>query len=591
MKNIFKFSMLYAFILCMVSCQNELDVPLSSIPSDDVTPNVTFVEALVVGAYAAMDGGNWQNAASNWVYGGVVSDNAYKGSDAGDQSDITEMETYQPRATNGFFNSRWRGLYEGINRANTALSIIESGLQSGDLNQSDANRLAGELRFLRGHYHFEAKKMWGNIPFVDENTTETPSNTIDAWPMIEADFQFAIDNLPQTNSVAGRVGSWAARAYLAKVHMYQLDYTAARPLLDDIINNGPYDLNESFHDNFNAATNNSIESIFAVQYALDDGAGPGQNNANYGDVLNFPHSASPFGCCGFYQPSHDLVNAYLTNGMSGLPAHLSDPATGLPLLGSLPTDPVDYVKSVEPNDIIGTDPQGNPIPRNADDDMFVPELRPLDPRLDWTVGRKGIPFNGWGDFAGLLWIRDASNGGPFMSKKNIWEASQDGSGGAAGNWGQQLSAINTNIIRYAEVLLWRAEVAVSEGDLVTAADFVDMVRERAANSAYFVKRDDGSDAANYVIGLYGDNGGFPDQAYAEEAILLEHRLEMALEGHRFFDLVRRGRANMILNTYLQSEQFRGYLEGASYTDDKGVYPIPQQIIDLAGGALTQNPGY
>jgi len=274
-----------------------------------------------------------------------------------------------------------------------------------------------------------------------------------------------------------------------------------------------------------------------------------------------------------------LVNSYLTD------------ANGLPLIGSLPTDPADYLKNVDPNDVIGMTADGTPIPRNADDASFVPDTRNLDPRLDWTVGRKGIPFNGWGDFPGLAWTRDPANGGSYVGKKTVYQMDQQGTVNTSTGWAATVNSINTNIIRFSELLLWRAEVAADEGDLATAATYVDLVRARAANPAGWVKRDDGTDAATYVIGLYADNGGFADMEFAKEAILMEYRLETALEGHRFFDLVRLGKANEVLNAYLGKDQFRSYLDGVNFSDTKSVFPIPQNVIDLSRGVLKQNDGY
>ena len=580
MKKLFSLTIL---CLAIISCQDELDIPLSSLTTDDVTPNAAFVETLVVGAYAAQLSGGWQATETNWTYSDVASDDAYKGSDATDQSDITQFETWNTLPSNGFLDSKWTILYEGISRVNAAIVVIQNAIESGDLSEAEANPALGEVLFLRAHYHFEARKIFGNIPYIIETTTEAPDNTIDSWPLIEADMETAISLLTEDVGNNGRANRWTAKAYMAKIHMFQLDYAAALPFLNDVIDNGPYMLNPIFHDNFNAATNNSNpEVIFAVKYAINDGAGGlAHNNSAYANVLNYPHSNSPFGCCGFFQPSHDLVNAYLV-----------DPTTGLPAVGEDPiSDPALYVASVDPNDVVGTDADGNPIPRNADDATFVPETRPLDPRLDWTVGRRGIPFNGWGDFGGLLWIRDASNGGPFMAKKHVWENSQDGTGGITGNWGQKLTTINHNVIRLAEVILWRAEVAAANGDLGTAATLVDLIRARSADPSTFVLREDGTPAANYMLGLYTDNGGFPDQDFAEAAIVYEHRLEMAMEGHRFFDLARRGLLMETMNSYVNRPQFRGYLTNATFVAGREIYPIPTDISDLSNGAFTQNPSY
>ena len=97
--------------------------------------------------------------------------------------------------------------------------------QATDMTDNDKKLVEAQARFLRAHYHFEAKKMWNNAPFVDETITYAAGNfnvpnTADIWPNIEADFQFAVDNLPLTQSSVGRANKWAATVYLAKVYMF-----------------------------------------------------------------------------------------------------------------------------------------------------------------------------------------------------------------------------------------------------------------------------------------------------------------------------------------------------------------------------------
>jgi hypothetical protein len=554
-----------AIIGLCTSCENELDIPAqSAIAASSVPLNAEFIETQVVSVYAITDGnldnGNvWRSAASNWVYGEVASDNAYKGSDPGDQQDIAAFERYQGFPSSSFVDVKWRAVYEGISRANLAINAVNNGVAAGTLTEAQAKSFLGELRFLRAHFHFEAKKMWGNVPFIDETITESTTNLgVDVWSRVEEDFAFAVSNLSETATRVGGATSWSAKAYLAKAHMYQLDFPSAKPILDDVINNGPYALNVLFHDNFNADTENSLESVFAVQYSVND-ASNDSSNGNWGDILNFPNT-SPIGggCCGFFQPSQNLVNAYKTD------------ANGLPLLDTFNNEDVKNDQGI------------------SSDEPFTPYTGTLDPRLDWTVGRRGIPFLGWGDFPGRAWIRDQSNGGPYVQMKTVYSKDQEGSAGAIGTWGG-VNSINLNIIRFAEVLLWRAEIAAEEGDLETAKTLVNRVRERAANPLNFVRRNDGTPAANYVVGVYSS---FTDKEMAIKAVDFEERIELALEGHRFFELVRKDKASQVLNAYLEVESTkRSHLMGASFQPTAEVYPIPQDIINLSRGVLEQNPGY
>jgi hypothetical protein len=232
------------------------------------------------------------------------------------------------------------------------------------------------------------------------------------------------------------------------------------------------------------------------------------------------------------------------------------------------------------NDTDVTNDQGIPS-----DQAFTPYAGNLDPRLDWTVGRRGIEYLGWGPMPGMRWIRDQANGGPYVGKKHEILKSQEGTMSAAGL--PQYNAINTPLIRYSDVLLWRAEIHAEQDEFEDAKNIVNQIRRRAANPDGFVKNSDGTNAANYVIGEYTS---FPDKAYAIKAVRFERRLELASEGHRFFDLVRWNIAEQTINTYLQKESnLRVYLQGAIFVSGKNeYYPIPLDAIDSSGGVLVQN---
>ena len=346
--------------------------------------------------------------------------------------------------------------------------------------------------------------------------------------------------------------------------MWQMDLNAAKPLLDDILDNGPYSLVERYHDNFKIETNNNDESIWEYQASVNDGAAG--DNGNWADVLNFPYGGGPGTCCGFHQPSINGVNAHHTDG------------NGLPLL-----DTFNDTDVVNDQGINSSDP-------------FIEHAGPLDPRLDWSIGRRGIAYLDWGDHPGKEWIRDQPYGGPYAPKKNIYYKAEEGSNTDAAGWTSGATANNVRIIRLAHVILWRAEVAVDESDLGTAMDLVNLLRIRADNDHVQGGgvEDDGThpnDEANYDVRPYTT---FPDQAYAWKAVKMEHRLEFFMEGFRFFNLVRWGDAATVLNKYLEKEKtHRAYLQGVSFTAGKNeIYPIPQIQIDVLGSdVLKQNPGF
>ncbi len=518
-KRIFYYLILFAAV---IACSEDFTkVPAIGALSDATLQNEQGVNLLLVGAYSTLDGirnnqpgADWAVTGDNW-WADVITDDAHKGSTDGDQADLYLLEIYDWTAANPYLTV-WDGRFAGVNRANAVISLINT-IPEGDFSSQLA-----EARFLRGHFNFELQKMFGNVPYISEenyaNTEFNQPNTGPIWDQIEADLQYAIDNLPTSQADVGRPTSWAAKAYLGKAHMFQSDYTAAAALLTDVINNGPYSLLPEFLDNFRLAGDNSVESIFAIQFTTDGGQ---SFNGNRGGTLNFPNPG-PFGsCCGFYQPTQDLVNAYQTDG------------TGLPLLDTFNQTDVanDYgVESADP---------------------FVPEVGPLDPRLDYTVGRRAIDYNGYGPHIGKDWIRAsfADISGPYLPKKNVYQAGE-GANVGTGAWGEQRSGINYHIIRYADVLLMAAEAAVEANDLATALNYVNQVRNRAKNMSY-VQNDTGTGpAANYQVEPYAS---FADQATARKAVRFERRLELAMEGHRLFDLRRWGVAETVLNAYVTNE--------------------------------------
>jgi hypothetical protein len=477
---------------------------------------------------------------------------------------------------------KWTVCYAGVQRSNDVLRTLQIAT---DIAPDKAAAITAQAKFLRAFYHFELKKLFNNIVYADETvdpTNTNVTNTEDAWPKIEADLTAAIGGLPDTwPGEPGRANVWAAKSLLAKVYMYQQKYSTAYPLLQDIIANGEtsagdkYGLNDHFFSNFNPAQKNSKESIFAAQTSVKDNSSVdwgGDPNGNYGDILNFPYTGGPGACCGFYNPSQDLANAFKT-----------DPVTGLPLLDT-------YF-------------QGN----NVSAESGTTYSGTLDPRIDWTMGRPGIQYLDWGIHPGVAWIRNPVNDGNKSPLKNVYAESQKDAYTDVGSayWGPtELVANNVNIIRFSDVLLWAAECAADANDLTAAMGYVNQVRARMVdhpeawpkNGAYNAGTSTyaGANSDNYKIGLYTV---FPDKDYALKAIRFERRLELAMEGQRFFDLVRWGIAATTINAYIQREKaLRPLKANAVFTAGKNEYlPIPQSEIDNLNQdgteRLKQNPGY
>ncbi|MCG9971973.1 RagB/SusD family nutrient uptake outer membrane protein [Christiangramia crocea] len=550
-------------IFAFIACNEEFtENPAIGALSDEALQNAQGVDLLLTGAYSALDGvvnnngGNgFAVSPDNWWFD-VMSDDAHKGSTDGDQADLYNLETYTFTPANPYILGRWEALYGGVNRANAVISVIES------IEGEDFSEKLAEARFLRGYFNFELQKIFGNPAFISAenyvNSEFNQPNPGPIWDQIEADQQFAIDNLPDIQSEPGRPTSWTAKAFLGKTHLFQKDWQKAFDLLQDVVQNGPYGLNDEFVANFRAGGENSEESVFAIQFAADDGL---SYNGNVGGTLNFPNALG--WCCGFYVPTQDLVNAYKTG------------ADGLPLLDNYSDTDVANDYGIE------------------SDEAFTPESGPLDPRLDYTVGRRGIQYNGYGINPGKEWVRNSFSdiSGPYLPKKNVYYAGDDVNMGT-GSWGQQHSGVNYNVMRFSGVLLMAAEAAAELDDLDTALDYVNQVRERAKNSTY-VQAEDGSPAANYNIETYAS---FPDKEFAIKAVRFERRLELAMEGHRYFDLARWGPTFMknVIEEYIANETQTIPNFGPKVSPFKEymvIMPIPTTAIDLSGNILEQNPQY
>ncbi|HVW63166.1 MAG TPA: RagB/SusD family nutrient uptake outer membrane protein, partial [Puia sp.] len=223
------------------------------------------------------------------------------------------------------------------------------------------------------------------------------------------------------------------------------------------------------------------------------------------------------------------------------------------------------------------------------------------------AGRRGIPYLDWGLMPGSTWMWSQAGTGPYVNKKRVyWQATRnkyyDGQSWAPG------SAVNYNVISFSDVLLMAAECEAQMNHLDKAQEYVDSVRIRAGHSTGYVYKyqDDTrpldgfstTPAANYFIRSYPAGafaGGGKD--YALKAIYFERKLELGEEGHRFFDLVRWGIADQVLNAFYTFEsQYTTELAGITFTPNKNEYfPIPQAEIDntTVGGkpTLKQNPGY
>src|SRR2546423_6217586 len=459
------------------ACKNFLDQPAQGTVDQTTLMNKVGVEGSLIAAYRALDceasSGAWGCAASNWVWGSIPGNDAYKGSDLGDQNPIHSIEIFQWNLgdADGYLNAKWSQVYEGVFRANAALRLLNAVVAASpnEIGATDQQAIRGEALFLRAHYHFEAYRMWGHIPYYFESDSQPVAlggyrkpNDLALTAIVNlliADLSEAETLLPYTprNGEKGRATRWTAMAYKGRVQAYgaALDPTywaAAKATFDSVINGTggpgapPYALEAGFNRVWTAdpAFRNGKETILAYQASVRDGEPNGQN-ANFGERLNFPYSdANHFTCCGFHQPSYNLVDAFKVD------------AGGLPLSMSTSTW--------------------------NDDTTYAGMTAPVDPRLDWTAGRDNVPYKDWNLHA-RSWIRDASYSGPYSPKKNIHEKAFPDAEDNVGWVATQTNNVPIHIFRYADMLLMDAEAEVELGNLDAARTIVNQIRARAGVAA------------------------------------------------------------------------------------------------------------
>jgi starch-binding outer membrane protein, SusD/RagB family len=545
----------------IVSCKDEfLNRPPVGAISENAISNATGVDGALVQAYRTLIGNNianWYTSPWNWVWGSVRSGEAYKGSEPNDQNQLNPIERYEVLPNNGSVRDKWRAVYDGVGMANGAIRLIALAT---DMDDDAKSKAMGEARFLRGFHHFEAKRTFNRVPYVAETATTTEdyrslSNSVDIWPQIEEDLKYAYENLPSTQSELGRVNKWQAGAFYGKALLYQKKFAEAKAVFDDVIANGVTNKNEKFgllpkySDVFRGANENSKEVIFGVQTTVTD-------NSNFANAfldaeLTNPHNDGPGGCCGFYQPSQTLANTFKTDG-------------GLPL----------------------DNPHASNVKQHENSPADFPDRGSFDPRLDHTVGRVGVSYLDWGP-AKSTWIRQLSSGGPFIPKKNVHTKAELASGfQAPGAWGQPESGRNILVMRYSDLVLMAAECEAELGNLAKALEYVNMIRTRAANPDDFVKDADGDPEADYEVANYPS---FGSKEEALQAIKTERVLELAMEGHHFYDLVRWGDAEAEIDAYISREApIRTHLKDASFGSEDLYLPIPEFVISQSGGSITQN---
>ena len=555
-------------VLCSffcTSCEDVLDVDPKGVLNEEQISTPEDAEKFVIAAYSQLGNDEINRPFSLWQYGDMRADDAYKGGrDPGDGQGFHFMETFtNVRPDMWEIDGLWFHLYIGVRRANEGLRILQNFTED---EYPQLTTRQAELRFIRGHFYFELKRLFNRIPYIDENVPAADYKLIsnveltsqEVWEKIAADFEFAAENLPMVQPQIGRADQIAAFAYLSKARLYQAyeqndQYDVInvnQELLQkaiaaaDKVLSSNHSLESDFANNFlSGPYENGPESVFAVQFSTSDGTANGR--LNFGDMLTVPQG---LGCCDFKKPSQNLANAFKTD------------ENGVPYLDSFNAENI-----------------------NFDTDN-------VDPRLDHTIAHPGNP---WKYETALIfeegWSRTPEIYGFYNSlKENVQSDQYENVDPFYGNSKSRI------ILRYAEVMLNKAEALIELGRQDEALPLINELRDRASQSTEKLVNADGSLLANYKVSQYmpGSNISW-SQEYARKAVRYERRIELALEGERFFDLVRWGAAEQVLNSYLSVEQSRkDFLQGASFVAGKHEYlPIPQNQIFWSEDRYVQNPNY
>ena len=574
--------------LCVVmttGCSdNFLENPPQGSLSDGVMNSPEAIDLLVNAAYASLygmtneQGDPCMRPTTNWSYGEVRADNAYKGGGGeGDVWDVHAMETFQMQSNNGNLDGKWFNLYSLISRCNSALRV----LKAADPNEyKDRDMRIAEVKVIRAHHYFELVRLFNKVPYIDEDLkvseyVDVPNDQFtrkEHLARIAGDLLDAAEDLPEKQGEVGRINRNIALAYAAKVKLYEayeqdeqthavtgVNKQLLREVVDLIDEVKGYDLLKDFQQLDMIAYENGPESVFSVQYSMNDGSSDG-GRINWSNLLNSPGGNSPYHGDGFFLPSQDLINAYQTDE-NGLPVfdYQSRPDYGV----------VEFIDETHQN-LSNTEPT-------------------VDPRLDFVVGRPTITYKTYRETPCQSWVRDRGVYGHNCAKR-FWISPESPDMIKGWPWGA--SELNWQIIRYADLLLYKAEALIELGeDLETARQLINRVRQRAMDSEYVKDfNNPEKDAANYKIGLYPAEGWTQD--YARQALRTEMRLEKALEGERFFDLVRWGIAQDVMTRYFEAEKDqRVYYQVAKFDAGEEYFPIPVAQYNFSLGRYTQNPGY
>jgi hypothetical protein len=583
--NYLRMKKLHIIIIAVLlsGCKNFLDVKPKGVLSEEQVENPDQIENFVISAYSFMPTLWYWDTHNPWIQS-VRSDDSYKGGGGlGDQTPWHEMEIFTSLTSNtGNNDGPWYKGYCGISRANTAIRLLKK--LDASAFPAKEQRLA-EMKFLRGWIYLGMKLRWKYVPWIDDevpndavivegisNRTQEMTNDLPLWDKIIKDLEEAAEVLPETQGEKGRPTKYAAHALAAKALLFrayeQNDRNQVTNINQQTLNKAlahintitakdgtMFDLTPDFAENFMIEYDNiTKESLWEIQYTIDDGTTDGR--VNWGDQLNAPWWSPNFGCCDFHKVSHSMVNAFKTDN------------------GGLPD--FDHYNDTEMN--------GHTYIQYFKDHAF-------DPRLGHTAAIPGYPWK----YDNKLLFKEEGSRAPFQYGyfNSLKEQVRPDCGCMFKPFYVQ-NAMNKREIRYAEVLLWQAEILIQLGRFNDALPIINRIRQRAANSTGRLKKDDGTPWMNYKVETYkpGVNCTWTKE-FALQALIWENRLETACEGRRFFDLMRWGILAPTMNAHFDKERNRfDWIKQARFTAGRDEFlPIPQPQMNWSRGSYKQNPGY
>jgi starch-binding outer membrane protein, SusD/RagB family len=266
----------------VVSCNKLNLTPLDKTTTATFYNTKTDFDGGLFGAYSSMQDlwavnsatsfGGHNGWGSFWAVTMLPSDDAENNTaNNTPDAELADLDALNTKATNRFIYTVYAETYEGINRANIVLEQVENG--HNNLTDAEKKAVIAEAKFIRGFFHFIAAQMWKTAPIVTE-TAKTLQQTYtngDPTALLQLcldDFKAAAQDLPTSwnDANTGRATKWAARAYEGKVDVWMQKWDDAVVAFEDVEKNGGYDLLPDYEDEFAIANENSVESVFEVQY-------------------------------------------------------------------------------------------------------------------------------------------------------------------------------------------------------------------------------------------------------------------------------------------------------------------------------------